>query len=292
MNEPAPRTTPRETLQGDRLCTQCLHPLLGRAIEREPQTGLLYVRCGECGTASALFEYPTATPWLNRIKAVAASTIVALGLLASLVAAAVTGGFLAGSVSNALDGATTAIVQSYARAKPWNTDQSAQQAQSNYYADETWLASDEGKAAVAAARWTIPAWAMLGLIAGLGSVLATPFLVLIGIALMRLRPPRRVLLGVIPVVLGTTTGATLMFLTVGFIGRTPSQTRAWIEVAREAHAMFFATLAVCWFVALAAVLLAGAPSIAALVARVVLPPRDRRLVAWLWEWRGKPVPRD
>jgi hypothetical protein len=38
------------------------------------------------------------------------------------------------------------------------------------------------------------------------------------------------------------------------------------------------------------VALAG-PSVAAGIARLILPPRDRALVGWLWEWRGKPIPR-
>ena len=42
-NPVANTTLPRETLQGDRLCMQCLHPLRGRAIERDAGTGLLYV---------------------------------------------------------------------------------------------------------------------------------------------------------------------------------------------------------------------------------------------------------
>ena len=32
---------PNETLSGDRLCMECMHPLVGSPIMREPQTGLL-----------------------------------------------------------------------------------------------------------------------------------------------------------------------------------------------------------------------------------------------------------
>ena len=79
------RPAPIETLTGDRLCMQCMHPLVGSPITREPQTGLLYVRCGECGTASALFEYPTVGPWVRRMKAVASSTLVVIALMLIIV---------------------------------------------------------------------------------------------------------------------------------------------------------------------------------------------------------------
>ena len=72
----ARRDTPRETVSGDRVCMQCLHPLAGSAIVREPETGLLYCRCVECGTAAAMLEYPTITPWIRRMKSVAAAFFV------------------------------------------------------------------------------------------------------------------------------------------------------------------------------------------------------------------------
>jgi len=58
IEQGARRDTPRETVAGDRVCMQCLHPLAGSSIVREPETGLLYCRCVECGTAAALLEYP------------------------------------------------------------------------------------------------------------------------------------------------------------------------------------------------------------------------------------------
>lgn len=293
MSDSTTPFTPRDTLQGDRLCTQCLHPLVGRTVEREPQTGLLFVRCGECGTASALFEYPTATPWLNRIKAVAASTIVALALLASVALAAVSGGFLAGSVGNAMDGVARHIASEHrASVIKAGKDPDQQQQLSGYYADEDWLASDEGRTAVADARWTPNALTPLCLIAALGSALATPFVLLMGIGLMRCSPVRRVVFGALPVLVGVVVGGMLFLTTVGIVGRMPSQSRAWAEVANEAHAPFLILVVGAWFVALSAALLLIAPAVAAWLARTVLPPSDRRLVAWLWEWRGKPIPRD
>ena len=294
MSDPSTTPMPRETLQGDRICTQCLHPLAGRTVEREPTTGLLFVRCGECGTASALFEYPTATPWINRIKAVAASTIVALALLASIALAAISGGFLAGSVGNAMDGVTARISFAYRESlqRAGKDPDQQQQQQSAYYADEAWLATDEGRAAVAAARWTPVAWAPLCMIAALGSAMATPFVLLIGIGLMRFGAVRRVVFGALPVVIGVTAGGMLFLSATGLVGRIPTQSRAWAEVANQAHAAFLTTAVGTWFTLYAAGLLLIAPGLATLFARTVLPPADRRLVAWLWEWRGKTVPRD
>ena len=112
MNDETPttKTTPRETLTGDRLCMQCLHPLVGRTIEREATTGLLYVRCGECATASALFEYPAAAPWMHRMKTVAASTFAVFAIFAVLALGGVTGGFTAGSAQVATDASAASIV--------------------------------------------------------------------------------------------------------------------------------------------------------------------------------------
>jgi hypothetical protein len=104
---------PIETLTGDRLCMQCMHPLVGSPITREPQTGLLYVRCGECGTASALFEYPTVGPWIRRMKAVASSTLVVIALMLIIVVGGIAFGFTTGAARSASESAGSVLLERY-----------------------------------------------------------------------------------------------------------------------------------------------------------------------------------
>jgi hypothetical protein len=289
MSDPKQQIPPRETLQGDRLCTQCLHPLVGRSIERDAQTGLLYVRCGECGTASAITDYPTATPWMNRMKAVAASTLVGFLLVATIAVAAITGGFLGGAATAASEAAADALETAY---RPNNPKPDPQQQGRWYRADDAWLATTDGQDALAAARWNPGVVVPIVLAPGLGSVIATPFLLLLGIAIMRQRPLRRAIWGSMPAAIGCVVSSMILLAGSRFSPGPPGTPRTWIEVANDAHLVAYMWVLGVWFVTLSAVLMLVAPSLAASVARLTLPPRDRRLVAWLWEWRGKPIPRD
>jgi hypothetical protein len=289
MSDPTRGGEPRETLQGDRLCTQCLHPLVGRSIERDAQTGLLFVRCGECGTASALVDYPTATPWMNRMKAVAASTLLAFFLVATIAVAAITGGFLGGAATELAKQAADALEVAH---RPNDADPDVQQQARWYQADEAWLETAEGQRVLAAVRWAPEGLLMLVLIPALGSVIATPFLLLLGVALLRQRPLRRAIWGSLPALIGCGVSGMILLTTSRFPSGPPGSPCTWTEVANEAHLVFYAWLIGGWFVTLSATIMLIAPSLAASVARLTLPPRDRRLVAWLWEWRGKPVPRD
>jgi hypothetical protein len=66
----------------------------------------------------------------------------------------------------------------------------------------------------------------------------------------------------------------------------------WRDTVLEANYLHFAYLGGLMFCGLCALCALIAPSVASVVFRAILPPRDRQLVAWIWEWRGKPVPRD
>ena len=287
MTDKPPITQPRETLQGDRLCAQCLHPLVGRTIEREPETGLLFVRCGECGTASALFEYPTATPWINRMKAVVASTLVFLILGFAIAIAASTGGFTAGAANEAGDCAADALAAAYPNAA---LNEKGTMAMGRWSAaDLAWLDTPEGKAAVAASRWNPAALIYMALLGGLGAVIATPFMVFMAVSLSRHRPMRRVLLAMVPSLIGTSCALTIVNANSLMIW---SSGETWQSVAMRTHLTFYLSTMWLWFNALAAVIALVGPTLVAGVARLILPPRDRRLMAWLWEWRGKTVPRD
>lgn len=293
MNEhipPQPSPAPRETLCGDRLCVHCMHPLVGRTIEREPSTGLLFVRCGECGAASALFEYPTAAPWVRRFKSVAASTFAVIALAVALGAIALAGIFTGASSGVASDESAKAFMDAL-------EDTAATIRETDYQkgiysdADTGWLASPEALPSLRASRASIEALFPFVSIAGIGTVLLVPVAAVTGIVLMRRKPLERAALSALLALLG----ATIAYLAMSAeeasrrgMGFTPS----WSEAVYSLNMPYFAMLAGGWFTLVAAVSALAAPALAAAFFRFILPPADRRLVAWLWEWRGKPVPRD
>ena len=287
-NPVANTTLPRETLQGDRLCMQCLHPLRGRAIERDAGTGLLYVRCGECATASALFEYPTATPWLNRAKSVIASTLAVTAIITMLALGGITGGFMAGASSEACDVASFELAMAFRSSLDEQTKADPQIQSGNWTATyDQWLASPAGQDALANARFSVTTLVPFVLLTALGTAIATPFALFAGIALTRQGLLRRMVYAALPVALAAIVVWSL-YSALGF--RFP--VNSWQQVAIDHYLAGYTALSTAWFLAFVAASSAAAPSIAAFIARTILPPRDRRLVAWLWEWRGKTVPRD
>jgi len=286
-----PVRSQRETLQGDRLCMQCMQPLAGRTIEREPASGLLFVRCGECGTASALFDYPTAAPWLARMKMVVASTLVVFMILASVVLAGVTGGFSAGISAAASEESGDALATAYSRSGAAPADEKASGFNGWGVADDAWLATDAGRAALAEARWSRGAVFILVGVGALATALATAPAVFLSIALMRVGPVRRAVLVALPALFGTVFAGFYLHSfnqVLGGIG--PGMN--WRALTTLQHGWFYSALACAWFTVWCGMLALASPSIAALLARMVVPPGDRRLVAWIWEWRGKAVPRD
>lgn len=277
--------SPRETLTGDRTCTHCLHPLLGRTIEREPTTGLLYVRCGECGMATALMEYPSATPWLQRMKTVVASGLVATLLVIIVLLAGAGGGFLTASAMSASTISSDVVYQNFIAANPQHDDPNAMTTWNTV--DQAWLASDAGTEALAASRWSLSALVPFATFLFLGSVLIVPFSLILGMIALRRPLYQRALAGFLPVTFGCVViaGPSQFFATIGRMSMT------WQDAVLEANYAHFALLGgtlLCCFAAVAAVV---APSLAGFIFCAILPPRDRRLVAWVWEWRGLPVPK-
>jgi len=279
---------PRETLSGDRLCMQCLHPLAGRAIERDAQTGLLYVRCGECGTASALFEYPTGAPWLNRMKSVIATTLVA-SLFAVVVALGlITGGFTVAVSENASGECATSVEKAYRQDPLVKRDETSNLGPWTE-ADLSWLATETGKSALAAARWDIGVWMVYSPLALIGLVLATPFAMLLGVIVMRRSRWSRLVVCALPAMMGCAFPLAIALLWTG--GIRTFATPTWSQVTEAHYSLHFATLVSVLFIVTSAVIGLTSPAIVATICRFILPPRDRRLVAWVWEWRGKPVPK-
>lgn len=68
------------TVVGDRLCIACGYNLVGQAIVREAHYDMLIVRCPECATVASVQEYPLLGRWVNRWGAV----LAALWLIVSM----------------------------------------------------------------------------------------------------------------------------------------------------------------------------------------------------------------
>ncbi len=276
----------RETLTGDRACTTCFHPLIGRTIEREPSTGLLFVRCGECGTATALAEYPTAAPWIRRIKSVVATGLVASMIGAVLLLAGFGGGFATVASFISAENSGQALHEAYLQASPAHADTTDMGSWSS--ADKAWLGTPEGVAALRASRFSVPAAEPLLIILGLGIVPLIPLSILVGGAAMRRGGLVRMVAGTAPVVLG----CIIIAVPTVSMNRIPAIGATWNQHALRENLGFFIIVACILYSAIAALAALAAPALLSLCARAVLPPGDRRLVAWIWEWRGKPVPRD
>lgn len=287
--EPNQRATPRprETLSGDRLCMHCFHPLVGAPIERDEKTGLLYVRCGECGGASALFEYPTVGPWLRRMKAVLASTLVFIAMFGALATFGISLGFSFGAAESACDVAGERLAERY-RALAGGSDDPSWGSGGYGRTDMKWIATDEGQAELAAIRFAPGAFIAFSGILAIAAAVLFPFVLFFGVALTRRAAVTRALACALLVGLGGAVAATLAMRS----GNPAIVAAYWTAVAKSSHAAFFAALAAAVLACYAAVVGVLAPAVAAQVARFILPPGDRRLLAWLWEWRGKTVPRD
>ena len=82
--------------------------------------------------------------------------------------------------------------------------------------------------------------------------------------------------------------AVLLNIAIGAGGGAPS----WRSLTEDHHAAAYAVFSAVMLAATSSLAAAVAPTLAAALARFILPPADRRLLSWLWEWRGKPIPRD
>jgi hypothetical protein len=281
----ASKPAPLETLSGDRLCMQCMHPLVGSPITREPQTGLLYVRCGECGTASALFEYPSFSPWLRRMKAVAGSTLVAIALIMTVLVGGIAFGFTTGATQAGSEAAGGELVERY-RQFGGTADDTTWGGSMHGSADLNWIGTEEGAQSLAKVRWSLPSILVVLGITAIGALVMAPFAAILGVVLMRRNSFERA--AICALLIGAA-AAIAVFLEFAF--NSPRGTPSWRSLAGDAHGTAYAMAAAIVLASTSAIVAAASPALAAAIARFILPPSDRRLVAWLWEWRGKPVPR-
>lgn len=278
--------TPAETLSGNRLCMRCMHPLVGSAIERDAETGLLYVRCGECGTASALFEYPTVGPWLQRMKTVAVSTLLLLVLGVALATAAISFGFTLGTANVTCEAASEALGRRWRDLGGTTEDPTWGIRWSN--ADATWLASEAGRAELDAVRTAPETLIPLVAMVAVGVLVLSPFALFLGVGCMRRSWPVRALIAAFVVGGGSAIAIFVSLTTSAGVRPSPS----WLDAVESHSLLYFGGITATVLALGSAAVAALAPAFTAAAARFILPASDRRLVSWLWEWRGKPVPRD
>lgn len=72
---------------GDRVCISCGFNLVGQTTWREPEYGMVIVRCPECGTCASLQEYPHLGRWANRWAFALGAAWIAAFLLVCFAAA-------------------------------------------------------------------------------------------------------------------------------------------------------------------------------------------------------------
>ena len=76
------------TILTDRVCTKCYFNLAGQPVVREKHYGLVVARCPECGTITAIQEYPHLTRWTRRFMAIVAMGWFVFLLFAMLISGA------------------------------------------------------------------------------------------------------------------------------------------------------------------------------------------------------------
>lgn len=286
-----PAAAGRETLLGDRLCMRCFHPLAGRTIERDPATGLLFVRCGECATASALFEYPTAAPWVRRFQTVAIASFAFLALAVVGAIFGITVGFASAVPGFVAQASTARVVELFEEGGGLLETPVGYGRVQDTIADSVWLASDAGKSAMRAARSDARPLLMLTGFCALGTLVIAPFVLAAGLVCMRRTMVTRVFVcGGLPLISGLT-----VLLDPNRVWQPAvfwSSPQTWYTWVTYHNSPFFLGVVVAWFAFLGIVGGIVGPAFVARFFRFVLPPSDRRLVAWLWHWRGKPVPLD
>lgn len=113
------------TLVGDRLCIACGYNLVGQPILRESHYDMLIVRCPECATVASVQEYPLLGRWANRWAALLTAMWMVVMVVLWLGSSAALFGFAVGSAELAADAYGEVI---YERFNAWQTQQTASNA--------------------------------------------------------------------------------------------------------------------------------------------------------------------
>lgn len=279
------------TVTGHRLCAECGYVLTGQRIVREPQYGILTVRCPECGTFAAVQEQPVLGRWAGRWAMVLLVLWLVGVLFLVLAETSILAGFARGLAETASQPLGQQINERFVNSLPEDHEFRQQRVYYGYYYgnefDQWWNQQD--------------ADAILADAGGLASGLSAPYLLLlipfaalatlIGViaALMLVHWSRKKLLIAAAGLMAVTFGWGWLFsLTIG-----PDQWSGFSS-AFQAAATLIAPTYLFGSIALGGVFIflgafVGRPFVRLLV-RVLLPPRMQVSLSQLWLTDKKPPP--
>ncbi len=274
-------------LVGDRLCANCFFNLSGQTIVRERHYGLLMVRCPECGTPAALQEYPLLGKWANRMG-YALGGVWTLFMLGLIIACALSIWGMSEMLTQQLSAPYAQYIQ-----KQW-TDHVASNGPPNPYAyantqaDQAWWESlDKKELFVAAGGWKgAIAWSALWLsvnvlllVGSLGAALA--------VATPHVRWKGRI---AFMVIIGALGGLFWWMSESGTQNGYPYYGGYYWTAWRDLWGIIGPVCLGIGLACLAIGLWAGRP-VARMMVRLLLPPRLRGPLAFLWRADGKSMPK-
>jgi hypothetical protein len=290
MNDRVPAAPMEEAriceLVGDRACAKCSFNLSGQSVVREPHYGMLMVRCPECGTPAALQEYPLLGRWANRFGYLMAGAWLAIMItIVSLAALAIWG--MSEEMTQQLATPYTQHVQ-----KVWTEHVNGSgppnpYAYTNYQQNQQWWdALDKRQLFADAGGWLGAVawgalWFMLDMLLVMGSIGA-----ILAVVMPHLRWKGRAVLTLFITALAASFAWVSMSMNQNVYSYYGGVWNSWHELypalfplsAGFALAFLFLGMCVGRRIARALILL-------------LLPPRLRGPLAFLWRADGKPTPR-
>jgi len=275
------------TLLADRPCSKCMFNLVGQSIVREKHYGLLVVRCPECGTVASLQEYPLLGRWANRWAAIAAAAWLLLAAAVSFGIAGIMLGFSMGTIE------TTNYRLAELISKKHETHQAAAQMAQGvpqfqgsgwWNIDAAWWDSlDKAALLNEAGGWSgaVQWWGLL--IWVIGTLVLFPLASVWAVAAAH-RRGWRLLLTYIPMVL----------IAVAFFCMANLAGNRWLNAGDLAARMLWPiTLPICAVFAVLPLVMGATfgRTLARLLITLLLPPRLRVPLSFLWICDGKPPPK-
>lgn len=273
-------------LVGDRACAKCHFNLSGQQILREKHYGMLMVRCPECGTPAALQEYPLLGRWANRFGYLMAGAWLLITIaIISLTALAIWG--MSEEMTQQLAAPYTQYVQ-----KVWGEHVNGSgppnpYAYTNYQQNQQWWDALDKRALFAdAGGWRgAVAWSALRFTLNMLLVIGS-----IGAILVVVMPHLRWKGWVVLMLVITTLAASFAWLSMTMNQNAYSY---YGGVWNSWHELYPALFPLSAGIALAFLFLGMCLGrrIARALVLLLLPPRLRGPLAFLWRADGKPLPR-
>lgn len=277
-------------ISADRLCTHCGYNLIGQPIVREPKYGLLVTRCSECGTYSPTTEYPSLAAGLARLTMLFAAAWLLIISAVVLLSGFALYGFTELAFEVVLEPPRRLAQEEFQASIVAAGGDASKLWQSTEAEARAWLDSVGGEQGFIDAHG---GWRMFAnwftLVQLLPAFIGTFVLGVLWAALTMGVPRRRLWLVPIPPILF---GGTLVALQALSVTRYGSN---WYTVAIDfLNRRYERPLMVMAFIALALLLFLGVRfgrPIVRLVVSILLPPRLRSGLAFLWTVDGLKPPR-